>query len=121
MTPEQSRAIAALQGVTFLPGCAPKRFARVMGYAPEDYELTPRQDKYLWWVTYRFRRQIRDAEIVEYARTHMVPLEQLPAPAPRRRRATTKATATAETPAIVPSEKSVPQATQLSLIGEPYA
>lgn len=81
MTPEQSRAIAALQGVTFVPASGPKRFARDIAYATE---LSPRQDKYLWWVTYRFRRQIRDKEIVEYARLHMVPLDQLPPPAKRK-------------------------------------
>lgn len=58
MTQEEIRVLAALQGVTFVPGCGPKRFVRDLGECPQSMELTSRQKTYLWSIAQSYRRQI---------------------------------------------------------------
>lgn len=62
---ETEKAIAlALNKCTYVPGTAPKRFARDMASATKhrpDLELTGPQRKYLFDLLHRMRRQIPQA------------------------------------------------------------
>ena len=40
------------------PGTHCKRFARDMAAKPDDYELTERQRSYVWYLAWRYRRQV---------------------------------------------------------------
>ena len=58
--------------VTYIPGCATKRFAKDMEFAAEhcpDTVLTDKQRKYLFDTVHRYRRQIPPA-IVNAAAAH---------------------------------------------------
>lgn len=62
------RAACALKGVTFLPGSWDKRFARDMREAIEaGRDLTDKQQQALYNVVHRYRRQIIDRLVTEYA------------------------------------------------------
>jgi hypothetical protein len=64
MTEAEKAVARALRKCTYVPGTAPKRFARDMASAAEhrpDLELTGPQRKYLFDMLHRFRRQIPEA------------------------------------------------------------
>jgi len=63
------RAAKALHGCTFVPGTATKRFARDMyaASAMPGWKITDKQRVYLFTACHRFRRQIRDREVLLFA------------------------------------------------------
>lgn len=63
------RAACALGCCTFLPGVPAKRFAQEMAQKARHCEptITEKQRAWLWKLVYTYRRQIRDAEVVERA------------------------------------------------------
>lgn len=66
MTPEEKRALDALQTVRMPIASSGKRFRRDLAWRLEqdpEYKLTKRQALYLWFFVDRFRRQIDDAEL----------------------------------------------------------
>ena len=70
MTEEQIAIAKAFYGVTFLPASREKRFARDMIFLADNCpntDLSPKQDRYLRLVAYRFRRQMPN---------HLVPAEK---------------------------------------------
>lgn len=61
MTPEQIQIASDLNGATFPPGSADKRFVRQMAWTAEHNptkSLTPAQDQYLRNLAFKYRRQI---------------------------------------------------------------
>jgi hypothetical protein len=60
----EKRAIKALASITFCPGIPTKRFARHIQGADQ---LTDSQREYLWGIIHKFRRQVADAELVNFA------------------------------------------------------
>ncbi len=58
MTPIERAATKALARCRFQPGIMTKRFAYDMAAKPDDYELTPRQEAFLWRACWTFRRQL---------------------------------------------------------------
>lgn len=69
MTEDERRAALALAGPTYLPATPDKRFARdISGLAKQDgAQITDAQADYIWRMVYRYRRQIRDVELVARA------------------------------------------------------
>ena len=64
------RAMKALCNVTFSGvGSGHKRFARNLGLD----RITDKQAAYLWALVWRYRRQIRSADLVEHARRLTLP------------------------------------------------
>ncbi len=66
MTPLERDATKALGQCRFLPGTSAKRFARDLAEKSDDYELSPKQKKFFWFLCWRFRRQL-PPEIVKMA------------------------------------------------------
>jgi len=77
ITPYDIMAIAALDRCTYLPGSFEKRFARDMAalYKQDNPQITGRQRAWLWKQVYRYRRQIKDRELIAMAEriTHDLP------------------------------------------------
>lgn len=70
----ERRAIEALRPgrVVYVPGTAHKRFARdVQGVT----RLTNAQRELIWRMVHRYRRQVRDAELVRFASDYLQPRE----------------------------------------------
>ncbi len=70
MTEIEIRGCYALSGCTFLPGTPHKRFARDMGHVAANNEapvISEGQAAQLWRLVYRYRRQIRDAVLIDHA------------------------------------------------------
>lgn len=66
---EKAAASALWSDVTFLPGSWDKRFARNMAIAEEATEL---QVEWLWRLVYRYRRQVKDKDLVARAMNRQV-------------------------------------------------
>lgn len=66
------RAITALRGVTMLPGTWDKRFAQDMTVKVDHGNgwLSEKQQQALYNVVHRYRRQITDVDVTEYALMH---------------------------------------------------
>ncbi len=58
MTPIERAATRALAKCKFQPGIMTKKFAMDMAARADDYELTPRQEAFLWRACWTFRRQL---------------------------------------------------------------
>lgn len=71
MTELERRAAAAISPdrVTYLPATWAKRFGRGMAAEAEHVDplITDRQREMLWQQVYKFRRQIRDKDLVHAA------------------------------------------------------
>jgi hypothetical protein len=57
----QRKIVASISAVTFLPGCGDKRFYRSI---KDDLWLTEGQINYLYKIFDKYRRQIRDYELL---------------------------------------------------------
>ncbi len=68
MTDLEVRAACALARCTFVPGTGTKRFARDIAWIAGNTKLiTEGQRAYLWSAVWRFRRQIRDKDVLVMA------------------------------------------------------
>ena len=68
MTDEEARASLALGACSFSVGTFDKRFARgLSGSARTKREITDKQAAVLWRLVYRYRRQIPEDAIVDFA------------------------------------------------------
>lgn len=69
MTEDERRAALALSGPTYLSATPDKRFARdISSLAKQDgAQITDAQADYIWRMVYRYRRQIRESELVAMA------------------------------------------------------
>ncbi|HEX2866526.1 MAG TPA: hypothetical protein VHO03_05770 [Ignavibacteriales bacterium] len=68
MTEEEKRAALTLSHCTFYPASWNKRFAHDMAFfAKEDRPITENQRFWLWKLVYRYRRQIKDLDILSIA------------------------------------------------------
>lgn len=70
LTPEDLRAITALQRCTYLPGSADKRFVRKMfGIALERSGpgITRKQRAFLWSLVVKYRRQHQEMALLKLA------------------------------------------------------
>ena len=80
MTPEENRALDALERVSMRLASAGKRFRRNMSWEREHapgFKLTARQARYLWLLVYLYRRQIKDQQLVGYG-VHVKITDELP-------------------------------------------
>ena len=70
MTPDEDRALKALNNVSMRLGSSGKRFRRdinwQMEYA-EEKRLTRGQAMYLWFLCDMYRRQIKDEQVLRWA------------------------------------------------------
>jgi hypothetical protein len=70
MTPQENRALDALEHVSMRMASSGKRFRNDMSgqreHAP-DFKLTARQALYLWFLVDMYRRQIKDEELKGWA------------------------------------------------------
>ena len=70
MTGREKQGIKALSNCTFLPGSFEKRIAGVwhgkLESAPHK-RMTDKGKACLWELVYRFRRQIADTELIDFA------------------------------------------------------
>jgi hypothetical protein len=63
MTPDQIQIAKSFNRITFQPGTHNKRFAQSMIAIAEnkpEYEISSKQEVWLYWIIYTFRRQIPD-------------------------------------------------------------
>lgn len=69
MTALEQDAARALGKCTYLPGSFEKRFARDMAShaSSESPQITERQRAWLWKQVYRYRKQIKDKDLIEQA------------------------------------------------------
>jgi len=68
MTDREKYAATRLVSCTFLPGSYNKRFAMdIYWMAKSGIEATEKQIANLWRLVYRYRRQIKDTELVAEA------------------------------------------------------
>lgn len=71
MTPEEKRAMKALSTVSMRIASSGKRFRRDIEWQMEhepDKKLTLRQAMYLWFLCDMYRRQIKDEQVLTWAR-----------------------------------------------------
>jgi hypothetical protein len=70
MTPEEDRALRALNNVSMRIASSGKRFRRDLNFQMEHCEetrITERQAKYLWFLCDMYRRQIKDEQVLRWA------------------------------------------------------
>lgn len=69
----QIKALSLLSGCTFLPGSFDKRFMRDLSALPDKQtkELTEKQNRCLWKLVYKYRRQHDDKWFTAHAENLM--------------------------------------------------
>jgi len=70
MTPEEDRALKALNTVSMRLGSSGKRFRSDLNSQmdnAEDKRITERQAMYLWFLCDMYRRQIKDVKVLHWA------------------------------------------------------
>ncbi len=67
MTPLEREATFYLGRCRFLPGTSAKRFSRALAAKEDSYELSDKQRAFMWFLVYRFRRQIPNKEVIKMA------------------------------------------------------
>lgn len=70
MTPQEHRALTALECVSMRLGSSGKRFRKDMSWEREhnsEFKMTARQALYLWFLVDMYRRQIKDEELKGWA------------------------------------------------------
>ena len=70
MTPQEEKALLALNNVSMRLASSGKRFRRDINWQMENSEekrLTRRQAMYLWYLCDMYRRQIKDEEVLRLA------------------------------------------------------
>jgi hypothetical protein len=80
MTPEEDRALKALNDVSMRLGSSGKRFRRDINWQieyAEEKRLTKGQAMYLWFLCDMYRRQIKDEQVLRWAE-HRRLLDELP-------------------------------------------
>jgi hypothetical protein len=80
MTPEEDRALRALNNVSMRLGSSGKRFRRDINWQMEHAEekrLTKGQAMYLWFLCDMYRRQIKDEQVLRWAE-HRRLFDELP-------------------------------------------
>lgn len=67
MTSVEIDAIQILSKCTFMPGTTAKRFVRQLSCVQSEYELSDKQQDYLWILVFQYRRQHKNKWFAYYA------------------------------------------------------
>jgi hypothetical protein len=70
MTPQEHRALDALERASLRLGSSDKRFRKDMSWEREhnpEFKMTARQASYLWFLVDRYRRQVKEEDLRAWA------------------------------------------------------
>lgn len=74
MSEDVKLAISHLGGISYAPGSNHSTFANVMlqRVSEKKYEISEKEEAYLWYVVYRYRRQVESARVIIAAKQNKV-------------------------------------------------
>lgn len=74
MSEDVKLAVSQLDGISYAPGSNHSTFANAMiqRIGEKKFEISEREEAYLWYVVYRYRRQVESSKVIFLAKQNKV-------------------------------------------------